>query len=120
MTSLPSFDLTGEVALVTGASSGIGRQLAELLAAAGAKVALAARRIDRLAEAARDIAAVGGESLPIACDVTRSDSVTAAVAKAEAELGPLTILVNNAGVVVSKQLFDHTEAYWDYVVETNL
>ena len=120
MTSLPSFDLTGEVALVTGASSGIGRQLAELLAAAGAKVALAARRIDRLAEAARDIAAVGGESLPIACDVTRSDSVTAAVAKAEAELGPLTILVNNAGVVVSKPLFEHTEADWDYVVDTNL
>ena len=120
MTSLPSFDLTGEVALVTGASSGIGRHLAELLAAAGAKVALAARRIDRLAEVARDIAAVGGESLPISLDVTRSDSVTAAVAKAEAELGQLTILVNNAGVVVSKPLFEHTEADWDYVVDTNL
>jgi len=120
VTSLPSFDLTGEVALVTGASSGIGRHLAELLAAAGAKVALAARRIDRLAEVARDIAAVGGESLPISLDVTRSDSVTAAVAKAEAELGQLTILVNNAGVVVSKPLFEHTEADWDYVVDTNL
>lgn len=120
MTSLPSFDLTGEVALVTGASSGIGRHLAELLAAAGAKVALAARRVDRLAEAARDIEAAGGESLPIACDVTRSDSVAAAVAAAETELGPLTILVNNAGVVVSKPLFEHTEADWDYVVDTNL
>ena len=120
MTRLPSFDLTGEVALVTGASSGIGRHLAELLAAAGAKVALAARRVDRLSEAAREIEAAGGESLPIACDVTRSDSVVAAVAKAEAELGPLTILVNNAGVVVSKPLFEHTEADWDYVVDTNL
>ena len=120
MTSLPSFDVTGEVALVTGASSGIGRHLAELLAAAGAKVALAARRIDRLTEVARDIAAAGGESLPISLDVTGSDSVTAAVAKAEAELGPLTILVNNAGVVVSKPLFEHTEADWDYVVDTNL
>ena len=120
MTRLPSFDLTGEVALVTGASSGIGRHLAELLAVAGAKVALAARRVDRLAEVARDIEAAGGESLPIACDVTRSDSVVAAVAKAEAELGPLTILVNNAGVVVSKPLFEHTEADWDYVVDTNL
>jgi NAD(P)-dependent dehydrogenase (short-subunit alcohol dehydrogenase family) len=120
VTRLPSFDLTGEVALVTGASSGIGRHLAELLAAAGAKVGLAARRVDRLSEAAREIEAAGGESLPIACDVTRSDSVVAAVAKAEAELGPLTILVNNAGVVVSKPLFEHTEADWDYVVDTNL
>jgi NAD(P)-dependent dehydrogenase (short-subunit alcohol dehydrogenase family) len=120
VTQLPNFDLTGEVALVTGASSGIGRHLAELLAAAGAKVALAARRVDRLAEAARDIAAAGGESLPIACDVTHSDAVAGAVAKAETELGPLTILVNNAGVVVSKPLFEHTEADWDYVVDTNL
>jgi NAD(P)-dependent dehydrogenase (short-subunit alcohol dehydrogenase family) len=120
VTQLPNFDLTGEVALVTGASSGIGRHLAELLAAAGAKVALAARRVDRLAETARDIAAAGGESLPIACDVTRSDAVAGAVAKAESELGPLTILVNNAGVVVSKPLFEHTEADWDYVVDTNL
>ena len=120
VTQLPSFDLTGEVALVTGASSGIGRHLAVLLAAAGAKVALAARRVDRLAEAARDIAAAGGEGLPIACDVTRSESVAAAVAKAETELGPLTILVNNAGVVVAKPVLQHTEEEWDYVVDTNL
>ena len=120
MTRLPSFDLTGEVALVTGASSGIGRHIAELLAAAGAKVALAARRGERLAEAAREIEAAGGECRPIACDVTRPDSVAAAVAAAETELGPLTILVNNAGVVVSKPLFEHTEADWDHVVDTNL
>ena len=120
MTRLPSFDLKGEVALVTGASSGIGRHLAELLAAAGAEVGLAARRVDLLTDVASDIAAAGGESLPIICDVTRSESVAAAIAKAEAELGPLTILVNNAGVVVSKPLFEHTEADWDYVVDTNL
>jgi len=120
VTRLPSFDLAGEVALVTGASSGIGRHLAELLAVAGAKVALAARRVDRLAEAAREIEAAGGECLPISLDVTRSDSVVATVAKAETELGPLTILVNNAGVVVSKPLFEHTEADWDHVVDTNL
>ena len=120
MTRLPSFDLAGEVALVTGASSGIGRHFAKLLAAAGAKVALAARRVDRLTEAAHDIAAAGGMSLPISLDVTRPDSVAVAVAKAESELGPLTILVNNAGVVVSKPLFEHTEADWDYVVDTNL
>jgi NAD(P)-dependent dehydrogenase (short-subunit alcohol dehydrogenase family) len=120
VTELPSFDLTCQVALVTGASSGIGRHLAELLAAAGAKVALAARRVDRLGEAARDIAAAGGQGVPIECDVTRSDSVAAAVATAEAELGPLTILVNNAGVVVAKPVLRHTEEEWDYVLDTNL
>ena len=120
MTELPSFDLAGQVALVTGASSGIGRHLAKLLAAAGAKVALAARRVDRLAEAAGEISAAGGYGLPIACDVTRSDSVAAAVATAEKELGPLSILVNNAGVVVAKPVLQHTEAEWDYVLDTNL
>jgi NAD(P)-dependent dehydrogenase (short-subunit alcohol dehydrogenase family) len=108
------------VALVTGASSGIGRHFAAVLAAAGAKVALAARRVDRLAELAGEIEEAGGMSLPIACDVIRSDDVAAAVATAENELGPLTLLVNNAGVVVSKPLFEHTEADWDHVVDTNL
>jgi NAD(P)-dependent dehydrogenase (short-subunit alcohol dehydrogenase family) len=120
MTALPSFDLANEVALVTGASSGIGRHLAELLAAAGAKVALAARRIDRLAEAAREIEATGGQCLPVACDVTRSDNVAAAVAVAENTLGALTILVNNAGVVVAKPVLQHTEEEWDYLGDTNL
>ena len=120
MTELPSFGIAGQVALVTGASSGIGRHFAVLLAAAGVKVALAARRVERLAELAREIEAAGGQSLPIACDVTRSDDVAAAVAAAENELGPLTLLVNNAGVVVSKPLFEHTEADWDHVIDTNL
>ena len=120
MTELPSFGIAGQVALVTGASSGIGRHFAALLAAAGVKVALAARRVERLAELAREIEAAGGQSLPIACDVTRSDGVAAAVAAAENELGPLTLLVNNAGVVVSKPLFEHTEADWDHVIDTNL
>ena len=120
MTELPSFELAGQVALVTGASSGIGRHLAELLAAGGAKVALAARRGDRLAEAARDIEGAGGQCLPIACDVTRPDSVAAAVAAAEAGLGALTVLVNNAGVTVAKPVLQHTEEEWDYVLDTNL
>jgi NAD(P)-dependent dehydrogenase (short-subunit alcohol dehydrogenase family) len=120
MTALPSFDLAGQVALVTGASSGIGRHLAALLAAAGARVALAARRVDRLDDLSREIAAAGGQSLPVACDVTRADSIAAALAAAEDGFGPLSVLVNNAGVVVSKPLFEHSEEDWDYVVDTNL
>jgi NAD(P)-dependent dehydrogenase (short-subunit alcohol dehydrogenase family) len=118
---LPNFSVAGQVAFVTGASSGIGRRFAEVLAASGAKVALAARREDRLAELAREIGERGGgQSVPFACDVTRQDSIAAAILAAEARLGPLSILVNNAGVVVSKPLFEHTEEDWDYVVDTNL
>src|SRR5579862_9323009 len=114
MTELPSFDISSDVAFVTGASSGIGRHFAEVLAAAGAKVALAARREDRLAELAREIEAKGGQCLPLACDVTKQASVAAAITAAEERLGPLSVLVNNAGVVVSKPLFEHTEEDWDY------
>ncbi len=120
MIPLPHFDLSGEVALVTGASSGIGRHLAELLAAAGAKVALAARRQDRLEELGHEIGAAGGRALPIACDVTKRASIANAIAAAEDGLGSLSILVNNAGVVVSKPLFEHSEEDWDFVLDTNL
>ncbi|HEX6442233.1 MAG TPA: SDR family oxidoreductase, partial [Stellaceae bacterium] len=118
--ALPSFDITGQVALVTGASSGIGRHFAEVLAAAGAKVAAVARRTDRLEELAREIEASGGICLPLAGDVTKQDSIHDTIAAAEARLGLLAILINNAGVVVSKPLFEHTEEDWDYVVDTNL
>jgi NAD(P)-dependent dehydrogenase (short-subunit alcohol dehydrogenase family) len=118
--AVPNFNVTGQVALVTGASSGIGQHFAEVLAAAGAKVALAARRADRLAELARDIESRGGQCLPVSCDVTDRESIVAAIAAAEDRLGPLSVLVNNAGVVVSKPLFEHSEADWDYVIDTNL
>jgi NAD(P)-dependent dehydrogenase (short-subunit alcohol dehydrogenase family) len=120
MVELPSFDVTGQVVFVTGASSGIGRHFAEVLALAGAKVALAARRVDRLGEAAQAIEASGGKCFPVACDVTRRDEITTAIATIEKDLGPISILVNNAGVVVSKPLFEHTEEDWDYVIDTNL
>jgi NAD(P)-dependent dehydrogenase (short-subunit alcohol dehydrogenase family) len=120
MTPLPRFDLAGHAALVTGASSGIGRHLARLLAAAGARVALAARREAQLAEAAGEIEAAGGVAAAFACDVTRAVSVSDTVAAAEARFGTLSILVNNAGVVTAKPLFEHTEADWDYVLDTDL
>src|ERR1700736_2013755 len=93
-------DLTGEAALVTGASSGLGRHFALVLARSGAKVALASRRLDKLGELAAEIEGLGGRALPIACNVTVPASVEAAVGAAETELGPITILVNNSGVAV--------------------
>ena len=118
--AVPSFDVAGQVALVTGASSGIGQHFVEVLAAAGAKVALAARRADRLAELAREIESRGGQCLPVSCDVTDRQSIVRAIGAAEDGLGPLSVLVNNAGVVVSKPLFEQTEADWDHVIDTNL
>ena len=120
MTNVPSFSVASEVALVTGASSGIGLHLAEVLAAAGAKVALAARRTDRLEEACAGIRERGGTCLPVALDVTSRDSIAAALDAVESSLGKLSVLVNNAGVVVSKPFFEHTEEDWDHVVDTNL
>ena len=118
--TLPSFSVAEEVALVTGASSGIGLHLAEILALAGAKVALAARRTDRLDQACEAIRARGGTCLPVALDVTSRKSIAAALETVEERLGGLSVLVNNAGVVVSKPFFEHTEADWDHVVDTNL
>src|SRR6266852_1827964 len=98
-------DLGGAAALVTGASSGLGAHFARLLAGNGAKVALAARRIDRLTVLADEIAGTGGRALPIECDVTVPASVEAAVSAAETALGPIALLINNSGVAVAKKLF---------------
>jgi NAD(P)-dependent dehydrogenase (short-subunit alcohol dehydrogenase family) len=118
--ALPSFSVEGQVALVTGASSGIGLHLAEVLALAGAKVALAARRTELLERACEAIRKRGGTCLPVAIDVTNQNSIAAALEAAEVGLGGLSVLVNNAGVVVSKPFFEHTEEDWDHVVDTNL
>jgi NAD(P)-dependent dehydrogenase (short-subunit alcohol dehydrogenase family) len=113
-------DLSGQCALVTGASSGLGRHFAEVLAAAGAKVALAARRRERVAEVAEAIRARGGTAVGVELDVTRRASVTTAVAEAAAALGRLDILVNNAGVTANGAFLDIDEEAWDRVVDTNL
>jgi NAD(P)-dependent dehydrogenase (short-subunit alcohol dehydrogenase family) len=114
------FDLSGETALVTGASSGLGAHFARVLAAHGAKVAMAARRVERMTRLAEEIAAAGGRALPIGCDVTDARSIEAAVSAAETELGPVTLLVNNSGVAIPKKVLEHTEQDWDEVVDTNL
>ncbi len=121
MTGKPiGFDLNGQVAIVTGASSGLGRHFAITLARAGAKVALAARRPEELAETARRIEAFDGRALPLVLDVTDAESVRTCVAEAETELGPISILINNAGVAIDKPILDQDEADWDKVVDTNL
>jgi NAD(P)-dependent dehydrogenase (short-subunit alcohol dehydrogenase family) len=113
-------DLSGKVALVTGASGGLGEHFARVLAGAGAAVALAARRTDRLAEIAGAIEGQGGRAVAVSCDVTSGESVRAAVAEAEAALGPVTILVNNSGIAVMGRTLEHSEEDWDRVIDTNL
>ena len=120
MTPSSPIDLTGKVALVTGASSGLGRRFALVLARAGAKVGVAARRTDRLAELVGEIESFDGRAVPIPLDVTEVASVRAAVATAETELGPIGVLVNNAGLIVAKPLLDHDLDDWNRVVDTNL
>ena len=114
------FSLDGQVAIVTGASGGLGWRFAETLAKAGAKVALAARRAERLSELAASIEAAGGEALAVVLDVTDPAAIAEGIAAAEAGLGPISILVNNAGIVVDKPLLETEEADWDRVLDTNL
>ncbi|WP_119354120.1 SDR family oxidoreductase [Azohydromonas sediminis] len=112
-------DLSGRVALVTGASSGLGAQFARTLARAGAAVVLAARRIERLKTLRAEIEAAGGDAHVVALDVTDPDSIKSAVAHAETEMGTLDILVNNSGVSTTQRLVDVTPDDYDHVMDTN-
>jgi NAD(P)-dependent dehydrogenase (short-subunit alcohol dehydrogenase family) len=114
------FDLTGHVALVTGASSGLGEHFAQVLAEAGAKVVVAARRVDRLESLVSKIKSAGGEAAAVAMDVTDKDSVKKGFEDAVKFFGAIDILVNNAGVAKSMVFAKTQEEDWDYVVETNL
>ncbi|MBX9589885.1 MAG: glucose 1-dehydrogenase [Hyphomonadaceae bacterium] len=115
-----TISLAGRTALVTGASSGLGRHFARVLADAGAKVALAARRLDRLQTLAGEIRAAGGQAAAIALDVTDRTFVARAFDAAEAELGPVTILVNNAGVPAGSSVLKTSESDWRSVLDVNL
>jgi len=115
-----SIDLEGRVALVTGASSGLGAQFARTLVKAGACVVLAGRRIDRLKTLRNEIEAGGGSAHVVELDVTDFDGIRAAVARAETEAGPIDILVNNSGVSTTQKLTDVTPADYDFVMDTNL
>lgn len=114
------FDLTGRLALVTGAGTGLGAHFARVLAGAGARVVLAARRADRLAETASSIEAQGGEAHCLAVDVTDSASVGELFERCAAAIGIPGIVVNNAGISRDALLHELAEADWDAVVDTNL
>ena len=112
-------DLSGRVAFVTGASSGLGSQFARTLARAGAGVVLAARRMARLKTLRAEIEAAGGDAHVVELDVTDTDSIKAAVAHAETEMGTIDILINNSGVSTTQKLVDVTPEDYDYVMQTN-
>ncbi len=116
----PLFDLRGRVALVTGASGGLGEHFARTLAARGAVVVAAARRADRVAAVADAIRAGGGIAHAVTLDVTSAGSVEAAVRAAAEVAGPVDVLVNNAGVADTKASLELTEADWRRVLDTNL
>jgi len=112
--------LDGTVALVTGASSGIGEATARALAAQGAAVALVARREERLHSLARDITEHGGNALVIAGDVTHEDEARAAVERAVSEFGRLDTVVNNAGVMLLGPIVNAPVEEWERMVHLNL
>ena len=112
--------LQDKVAIVTGASNGIGRGIAEMFAAEGAKTVLVARRAELLEEIAKSIRAGGGEALPAPTDVTQEDQVAALFDKAVKTYGRLDVLVNNAGVASNVPTEDITLAYWKEVLDINL
>jgi 3-oxoacyl-[acyl-carrier protein] reductase len=120
MKSSELFDITGRVALVTGASSGLGVRFAEVLAENGAKVVLVARRAERLAELKQKIEAAGGQAIVAEADVLDRAAMKRAFDAAEQAFGTVTILVNNAGITHADRVAEMSEETWRHVTGTNL
>ncbi|UFZ03291.1 SDR family oxidoreductase [Bradyrhizobium ontarionense] len=114
------FDVSREVVLITGASQGLGRQFARVLSAHGAAVALAARQTGKLKTLEEEIRAKGGRAAAVDMDVTSTASIAKAIDATEAALGPVTVLINNAGIAVEKLAVEQSEADWDAVIGANL
>lgn len=112
--------LAARNAFVTGANGGLGSHFAKVLAEAGATVAIAARKLESLEPLQHALQASGRRICAVALDVTKPASVAGAIDEAAAALGPLTVVVNNAGVAITKPLLDHTEEDWQQVIEVNL
>ncbi|MBV7586245.1 SDR family oxidoreductase [Pseudomonas sp. PDM33] len=118
--NIQSFSLAGRTVLVTGASSGIGAHLAKVAARAGARVVLAARRVERLEQLSMDIEWDGGQALAVAMDVTSRDSVEAVFDVAEAHFGVIDVVLNNAGIGNGKRPLEISEEDWRAMLSTNL
>jgi NAD(P)-dependent dehydrogenase (short-subunit alcohol dehydrogenase family) len=114
------FGLSGRHALVTGASSGLGRHFAGVLAAAGASVTVAARRETALAETVASIAASGGKAQAVRMDVTDASSIERGFAEAEAGFGPVRVVINNAGITMTRAALEVAERDWAGILDTNL
>ncbi len=112
--------MDGQIAWVTGAGKGIGEAIAIALGARGIRVAVSARTQSDIDRVAAQIRAQGGESVPIVCDVTQPDAIAGAAAQIQAQLGAITILVNNAGVGGSHKFVGHDDGLWHRILDTNL
>ena len=122
MSDMPNFstDLSGQTAFITGTTSGLGYRFAQVLAACGANVAIAGRRVDRLETLAEELRSTGATVLPVPLDVTDTDALFASVDQVEKELGPVQILVNNAGKPDAQLALNMDPAFVDEMVATNL
>ena len=120
MTSKVTFDLSGQAAFITGATSGFGLRFAEVLSDAGATVVITGRRVDRLQALKTKIESRGGRAVPLALDVTQAAEIRACVAEAERLAGPISILVNNAGMNVQSSASTLGEADYDRLMDTNV
>jgi NAD(P)-dependent dehydrogenase (short-subunit alcohol dehydrogenase family) len=117
---IPAIDLSGKCAVVTGSTEGLGYGMAVTLAAYGASVVISSRREARCEEVAAEIRAMGGEASPARCDVRVKADVEALVAGAERAYGKVDVMVNNAGIGITKRIVEMEEWEWDDVVDTNL
>ena len=120
MTEFPRFDLTGQVALVTGAARGLGRAICLALAHAGSDVALGLRDVNTAGELLREIQSLGRKALPLQMDVTRLDQIARAVQQTASYFGRLDLLVNNAGVAPENLAENYTEEDFDLTLTVNL
>lgn len=114
------FDLTGRVVVVSGASSGLGMQMARGFAGQGADLVIMARRVERLESLAEEIRAMGVKCLPVACDVTKPDMVNEAAKKAEETFGKVDVLVNCAGSAKNAGVLDMTDEEWNFTISTDM